>query len=72
VGDWGRFNLNTVILLINNELHEIDVISNIYPVQRNVRDQFLDSQFFKFIVIFLQETAIGTYRIYYSSHLNIF
>jgi hypothetical protein len=53
-------------------VHEVDVVGDVDPVEGDVREQFGDAEGFQFVVVFVQQTAVGADGVDHSCHLNIF
>ena len=43
---------------MRKEVHEIDIVSYVDPVQRDVREQSPDTQLLEVVILLLQQTAV--------------
>ena len=57
---------------MGKKVHEVDVVSNVDPVQGDVCQQFSHTDLLKIVVLFLEQTAVGGDCVDDSGHLNIF
>lgn len=53
---------------MRDDVHEIDIVGDVYPVKCDMGKKFLYAQLLEVVVILLQQTAIGTHSIDDSCH----
>jgi hypothetical protein len=57
---------------VGRGVHEVDVVGDVDPVQRDVGEQLADAQLLQLQVVLLQQAPVRAHRVYDPSHFQIF